>query len=486
MIIGRTREIAILEQIIDSPQAEFVAVYGRRRVGKTYLIQQCVANKGVYLECTGIKDGNLTDQLSNFSTRFSAVFYPGLALKTPTSWMEAFTVFTDEIKKIPITKKIILFLDELPWLATQKSKFIQSLDYFWNTQWNKMPNFKLIVCGSAAAWILNNLINAKGGLYNRITKTILLKPFTLEETKQFLINKKMKLDEKQVLDLYIVMGGIPFYLNQINRSESVQQNINAICFQEDGLLYSEFPRLFKSLFEKSEIHTKIVKTIAARRYGISFSDLVTSLGKKAGGTFGQRLEELEACGFIQKFLPYGKSKRNHYYKVIDEYTLFYLKWIAEIVEAKSIPPQSNYWHMISKSPAWLSWVGYTFENICYKHAHYIIKACGIENLVTYVGTWQHRSLPHSIDEGAQIDLILVRQDNAVTLCEIKYSCEPFTIDKAYAKNLMKKMEVFETQAGGSKQLFLAFITTAGLMHNVWSEELVNAIVELKDLFCIKS
>lgn len=481
-LIGRKREIEIFKKIFSSNQAEFIAVYGRRRVGKTFLVQQCSYHEGIFLECTGIKDGRLEEQLHNFIKKFSNVFYPGLTLQTPKTWGEAFELITLEAKKIPKSQKLILFFDELPWLASRKSAFMQSLDYFWNTEWSQLSNVKLIVCGSAASWMLNNLINAKGGLYNRLTRSILLEPFTLSETKEFLEKKGHKLSHKQILDVYMVMGGIPYYLNHMDRSKSIVQNINDLCFRKDGLLYGEFPRLFKSLFDASALNLQIVKEIAKYRYGIQFTTLIEKTGKKEGGRFKERLDELEATGFIQKFLPYGK-KRGHFYKVIDEYTLFYLKWIAEVVEEKEIPKGEDYWAQVIKSPSWYAWVGYAFEAICYKHVDKIINALGLSKIGCFISHWRYQSSLYNLKEsGAEVDLLLDREDGAITLCEIKYTSHPFFIDKTIAMSLIKKVDVFNEQIKSKKQIFLSMISAAGLKENLWSQELIHGSVSLEDLF----
>ncbi len=480
MLIGRKKEISILNKVFSSKSSEFVAVYGRRRIGKTYLIQQCITKQAVYLEYTGLKDGALNIQLANFAESLAKTFGFGLALIPSKSWKEAFTLLTHEVQKVPKTKKIIIFLDELPWISSPKSAFLQNLDHFWNTTWSKIPNFKLVVCGSAASWMLSHLINAKGGLHNRLTKTILLEPFSLLETEQFLESKKFKLSRKQILDLYMVMGGVPYYLNQLDASKSINQNINQLFFIKGSVLYDEFSRLFKSLFDSSDLHVNIVKEIAKKHYGVSFSELAEGVGKKAGGRFQERLQELEACGFIEKFLPYGKKKRDHYYKVVDEYTLFYLKWIASLEERGTVPKGVDYWSKISKSPSYASWVGYIFENICYKHIEQVIRALGLTTVGCLVSHFTHKAVKDEKDScGVQIDLLLDRDDDAITICEIKHSSVPFIIDKSYAKNLMNKLEVFEKQP---KQVFLVLISTFGVKKNTWSEELISDTVTLEDLF----
>ncbi len=478
-IIGREKEIQVLNKILSSGKAELIALYGRRRVGKTFLINEYLSDKGIYLECTGVKDGNLSDQLKNFICAFQATFYPNLSLSTPKSWRDAFELLTSKINEISEDIKIIIFFDELPWLASRKSKFLQQFDYFWNTKWSRKPNIKLIVCGSAASWILDNLINAKGGLYNRITQTIRLDPFSLGETKQFLQNRGVKLTLEQVLDLYMVIGGIPFYLNQIDKNKSITQNINDLCFTENGLLYSEFSRLFKALFDAYELNVRIINVIAKFRYGISYKTILKKVGKTAGGRFNQRLHELEASGFIKKFIPYGKTRRDSYYCINDEYIMFYLKWIDGV--KTKIPKNGNYWLKTMNSAAWHSWAGFAFEIVCVKHAHKIINALGLSQVGCLIGSWKNIPENGEEEQGAQIDLLLDRDDNAITICEIKYSSEQFVIDKAYAKNLMNKQHVFQKIMKVEKHVFLAIITTSGLKKNLWSEELVSGVVELKDL-----
>lgn len=485
-IIGREKEIRLFNGVLSSKQAEFMVVYGRRRVGKTFLIHEFFAPKGVYLECTGLRDGSLKDQITHFMEAFLRTFYPDLpadtVFATPKTWQEAFSLLTVEIKKVALNKHIVVFLDELPWLATPKSELLQNLDYFWNTEWNRLPNFKLIVCGSAASWMRNNLINAKGGLHNRITKTLLLEPFNLAETKVYLKKKKISLSDKEVLDLYMVMGGIPYYLNYLDPSKSIAQNITALCFKKDGLLYNEFPRLFRSLFDDPELSMRLVKAIAQKAYGLSLAELIKKTEKSAGGRFQERLDELQAAGFIQKFLPYGRKKRDHHYRLTDPYCLFYLTWITDFVEGSAIPHGADYWSRLSKSGNWNAWVGYAFENICNLHVDKVIEALGLSGIGCKVSRWRFTPAVGSKEIGAEIDMIIDRDDGAITLCELKYSSHPFVIDKAYAKILANKVHAFERHFQSSKQIFLVIITTNKLKPNLWSEDLVSDSLELKDLY----
>lgn len=477
-VVGREAEIKILDVLHQAKEAQFLVLYGRRRVGKTYLIREYFKDKGLFFELTGIKKGTMQDQLESFSEVFSSVFYEGIKLNRPRNWRDAFSLLTNTLKNVESNKKIILFFDELPWLVTKRSKFIPMLDYFWNTQWSKMPNIRLVVCGSAASWMLDKIVNDKGGLHNRLTQTLLLEPFDLEQTQEFLNTRGIKFNTKQLLDIYMVMGGIPYYLKAIKRGQSASQIINGLCFDKNGLLLKEFDKLFQSLFEDSDIHIAIVRAISKKRYGLSRNELLKALKLKSGGEINKKLNELIAAGFVQRFIPFGKKLKDHYYRVIDEYTLFYLYWIEPYKKDPRSLLQSGYWQKISRTPKANSWFGYAFEEICYKHIHRIAKGLSLESVLWYVSDWRKIDK----EEGAQIDLLFDRDDGVITLCEIKYSSKPFIIDREYAGKLIKKIDVFKKTTKTKKQLQLAMITTHGVHPNVWSEELLDAEVCLDDFF----
>lgn len=477
-IVGRDTEISILATLHQAKEAQFLALYGRRRVGKTYLIREYFKDKGVFFELTGIRKGTMQDQLESFSEVFSHVFYEGIPLEPPRNWRDAFSLLTISLKKVDRRKEIILFFDELPWLVTKRSKFIPMLDYFWNTQWSKMSNIRLVVCGSAASWMLDNIVNDKGGLHNRLTQTLLLEPFDLKQTQQFLTTMGVKLNKKQLLDIYMVMGGIPYYLKAIKRGQSANQIINSLCFDKNGLLLNEFGKLFQSLFEGSDMHMAVVRAISEKRYGLSRGELLKRLKLKSGGKIDKKLNELIAAGFVQRFIPFGKKVKDHYYRVVDEYTLFYLYWIEPYKKDPRSLLQSGYWQKISRTPKANSWLGYAFEQMCYKHIHLIAKALSLTPILWYVSGWRKTDR----GEGAQIDLLFDRDDGVITLCEIKYSVKPFVIDREYAEKLLKKIEIFKTSTKTKKHIQLALIATEGVHPNLWSKELVEAEVCLDDFF----
>ncbi len=480
-IIGRREEKRRLKEIITSKEAEFAVVYGRRRVGKTCLIRGVIeARKVQSIEVTGLKDGVFAEQLEIFIEAFVKAFGLKYIPSIPTSWSAAFKMLTEAIIDLPKNKKFVIFLDEIPWLATPKSGFLQALDHFWNTRWVRYPQIKLIVCGSAASWILDNLINAKGGLHNRLTTRILLKPFNFRETIEFLNEHSIRMSPTQVLSLYLVMGGIPYYLKAVRKGLSVSQNINQLCFTANGLLYNEFARLFGSLFDNSEAYVEIIRAIAKHPEGLDQLSLEKYLKlSKLGGTLIKRLNALEAAGFIISFVPYGRKKKGIYYKIIDEYTLFYIRWIEPVENRiKLVTSQSDYWQSKSKTASWVAWSGYAFEAFCYKHVDQITKALHIHTGFE-IGTWRYVAKSKN-EKGAQIDLLLDRDDGIINIIEIKYTQNRFLIKREYADHLVDRTDIFQEHFKTKKDIHLTMITVTGITENSYSESLVDSEVFLDD------
>lgn len=486
-IIGRVKEKILLNQALNSCRAEFLTLIGRRRIGKTFLIRQFFSSKSeakkiIFFNATGMKNGKLTEQINHFSEQIGVSFLNGIVPKIALTWEAAFKTLTEVMKNIPKTKKIVLFLDEFPWMATKNSRLLQTLDYYWNQHWSNHDNIKLIICGSSASWIVQKIIYNKGGLHNRTTQTIHLEPFTLYETKQYLHYLGLPLNNKQVTQVYIVTGGIAYYLYQFNPNLSVDQNIDHMAFSKNSFLFNEFEKLFSSLFDDDETIIHIMRIIASHSMGIGQAALFTQLKMLKGCSLLNKLKSLEDCSFITHFIPFLHKEKGVYYKISDEFTLFYFHWI-EPIKATLVNKGlgKNYWEKRKITPQWRSWSGYAFESICHKHSLYISDALGI-SATSVPGTWRYIPTKGSDTQGAQIDLLFDRDDEAMTLCEIKYTEKPFVIDKTYAAQLAKKIAVFKVRTKTDKQLFLALISASGLKKTFYSEEMVNAVVTIDDLF----
>lgn len=482
-ILARNNEIKILEQFLDSNKSELMAVYGRRRVGKTYLIKNFFPEKDCkFFYVTGIEKGSYKVQRENFCRRLSEVFYNNAPLETPKDWHSVFALLNNTMKQLGNEKKIVIFFDEFPWMVTQKSQLLSVLEYYWNEYWSNQSNIKLIVCGSLASWIIKNLIHATGGLYQRVTYRLKIEPFKLNQAKEFLLGKGISLTNRQLTSLYMAFGGIPLYLEQAQKGLSADQIIDKTCFNVNGLLFDELKELFKSLFKDADIYIKITKEIAKYRHGISKDEIAKKLKITRGGRLSERLEELVDTGFIISFVPYQNVQRGEYFKIIDEYTLFYFNWIAQNTKSiKLLEKPSGYWMELTKTGTYQSWKGYAFESICYKHISNIQAALSLSPS-TLAYSWRYSAKRNKNDQGVQIDLLFERKDDAITLCEIKFTDSPYVIDKKYASVLETKKSVFVERTATKKQIFLSIISANGLVKNKYSTELVDSIVTLDDLF----
>ncbi len=482
-IVGRDEEISILEEIFRSDSAEFVALFGRRRVGKTYLVRNTFKGRKntIFFNVTGMLGGKAPQQIKNFFEQLVGAFYrPGMRLDAPKNWYDALKLLASEIEASP-SKRIVLFFDEFPWMVTRKSELLIAFAYFWNQLVSDDPRVKLIICGSSASWILKKIVNDRGALYNRVTQKIHLQPFNLYETKKYLAFKKINLDNNQIAQLYMVLGGIPFYLDQAKRGLSTVQIIANLAFKEHSFLIDEFENLYATLFNGGEGHIQLARVIANHRYGIGQEELFKAAKLKSGGTVIRWLRDLEKAGFIERYKPFSK-KKSILYKMVDEYSYFYFKWIEPIKDPLQLKALSKeYWESEQDSQEWRIWAGYAFESLCYKHLHQLRKALGI-NVKAKPYTWRYAPPVGSLESGAQIDLLFDRRDGMITVCEIKYTQKPFVIDKAYAVKLKNKIKVFEERTKTKKQFVLTIISANGLKKNMYSEEMVSGVCTLENLF----
>ncbi len=468
--VGRRKEIATMHKLLTSEKSEFLVVYGRRRVGKTFLIREAYSQKFTF-QITGLANAKLSQQLINFHVALQNANPKGEY--TPVkNWFSAFQLLISFLEKSKATKKIV-FIDELPWFDTRKSQFIQALEHFWNSWAAARDDIILVACGSATSWMINKLINNKGGLHNRVTKKIRLAPFTLNECESLLKSRKINLDRYQIIQLYMSFGGIPFYWDEVVPGLSAMQNIENICFNENGLLQTEFSNLFRSLFNNYEKHLKIVYALAKKSKGLTRDEIVTLSGLPNAGSTTRLLVELEESGFIRKYVPFGKKQRNSLYQLVDFYTHFYLKFIKGV----QIMNTNNWLNMID-TPAYRAWSGYAFEQVCLYHLPQIKQALGISGVLTSVSAWRSKnSIP-----GAAVDLVIDRRDQVINLCEMKFSVNPFIVTKKYAGELRNKVGVFKTETKTRKSVFLTLITTFGIQQNSYFGGLVQNEIKMGELF----
>jgi len=473
-IIGREQEIMILKQALKSKEAELIAVYGRRRVGKTFLIRG-VYSPHLIAEFSGVHHASVKEQLENFSNVIALALKSPIPPAVPKNWTEAFRLLINFSEPLLKKQKAVLFFDEFPWLSSAKSGFLSAFEYFWNSWASKQPNLIVAICGSAASWMIQNVVNSKGGLHNRITTTIRLLPFTLYETAAYLKSRAVNLDQYQTLQVYMAIGGIPHYLKGIKKGESATQIIDRLCFTKDGLLVNEFHNLYKSLFEMADRHISVVKALAAKPSGLTRKEIIAECGLISGGGTTKLLDELMESGFVGQYLPFQKNIKEAIFKLTDEYSLFYLKFMEH-----SRATGQGTWIKKSTSQSWKSWSGSAFESVCLKHTTQIKKAIGIAGILTEESAW--RFAPGKTRKGTQIDLLLDRQDNCINICEMKFYNAALTTEKYYAAELQHKLDIFKEQTQTKKTLFLTMVTTYSTKDNIYKTTLVQNEITMKDLF----
>ena len=470
-VIGRQREVRRFKELLVSKTAQLVIVYGRRRVGKTFLINQFFAGRFDF-KLTGAYNQPLELQLENFSAELNR--QAGKTLPAPATWNEAFRLLRDHLASLPKAEKHIVFFDEMPWLDTQKSGFLPAFEWFWNDWGSAQSNLIFLVCGSATAWMVDNIAENKGGLFNRQSCRMYLEPFTLSETEAYLRSKNITWSRYDIAECYMILGGIPYYLSLLEKRFSCSANIDNLFFRKRAELWDEFDHLYQTLFSHSEHYIKVVEALNTKRMGMTRSEIAASTKLPDTSQLTKILRNLTDSGFVRAYRFFGRKKHGLFYQLADFYTLFYLRFIKE-----NYGRDEHFWSNMLDTPARRVWAGLTFEQLCKDHSKQIKRALGIAGVLSEESAWF--SLPTEDHDGAQIDMILDRRDHTITICEMKFALSEYTIDKDYDRELRTKIDVFRRVTGTKKSLNLALVTTFGVRQNMYSN-LVQNEVTLDDLF----
>jgi uncharacterized protein len=452
-IVGRVAECATLASMLESNKAEFLAVYGRRRIGKTYLVKNYY-KEHLAFEFTGTQNANVKNQVFKFHQKLQTAFGDdAVPTKAPETWPEALHLL--KLCLIPrLDKKQVVFLDELPWIASPKSNFLEELAYFWNDWAAEQRNLILVVCGSAAAWMLQKVVSSKGGLHNRLTQRMQLRPFTLLETRDYLRTLGVTWDDYHIIQFYMAVGGVPAYLNGALPHETVTQTLDRLFFGAAPTLRNEFSNLYEALFYKHQNHISVIKALSTKWRGLSRQEIISASGLPDGGGINQVLEELEAASFITRFKQFGKANKLFLYRLTDEYSLFYLKFIADKAHQ---PAKQGEWMRMSEKEPYKIWCGYAFESICLKHVFAIEQALGVAMIHTESSAYYHKS--DDATNGIQVDLLIDRADKAINLCEIKFYSSDFAITHAFSEQMRQRRERFKAITQTRKLVFNTLITT---------------------------
>ena len=468
-VIGREAEIKRLNEYMNSNKAELLAVYGRRRVGKTFLIKRFF-NENFTFYFSGAENVSKKQQLFNFTTALNK--YSKTKNPIVDDWQNAFVQLEQYLRSIKTKGRKVIFIDELPWLDNAKSGFLSAFEYFWNTYASSQKDIFFVICGSATSWIMNKIIKNRGGLHNRVTRQICLEPFTLNETEQFFKSRKIVMTRFQIAECYMILGGIPYYLEQLEKSLSLSQNIDNLFFKKNAPLRDEYSKLYSSLFKSPEKYIQLVEVLAKKRKGLTRDEIAKLSNISNGGGLTTMLEELELCGFILINNNFTTKKKLQLYQLSDFYSLFYLYFVKN-----KKGTNGNYWSSLIDSTIRKAWAGYSFELLCQTHISQIKRALSIGGVISYVSGWRSKDSK----TGAQIDLLIDRNDNIINLCEMKYTNKEFVITKKYDENLRNKHSTFIEESKTKKSVHITMLTTYGVKRNEYRNNIQSEVL-LDDLF----
>lgn len=464
MLIGREKEKSILMDALKSDESEFIAVYGRRRVGKTYLIRETFGSRFAF-QHTGILGASLREELSEFR---QSLYNVGMAKTAmPKTWYEAFHLLESFLASLPEGKKVV-FIDELPWMDTTRSNFIRALDHFWNGWATTRKDIVLVVCGSATSWIIENIVMNYGGLHNRLTRRIHLKPFTLHECELYCASQRLGYNRKLILEAYMALGGIPYYWSFLKKGLSVAQNFDRMFFDEDGEMSQEYEALYASLFKNPNVHIQIIETLSKKRVGMTRVDLIKQSHLADNDKVSKALKELEQCGFLRMYSCIGKKVKESIYQLLDNYTLFYFQFILQNKNG-----DLNFWTSMYNSPLHNIWAGLAFERVCLQHLDQIKDGLGFGGVVCTAHSWSNPK--------AQIDLLIERNDGIINVCEMKYSKGKYALDSAELQRMQNRVDTFIAESGTDKAVHLTLITSCGVTETS-DVSAIHSQLTMDDLF----
>lgn len=467
-MIGREAEKGLLGGYMASDRSEFIAIYGRRRVGKTFLVRSFFEDKFDFY-ATGIIDGTREEELEAFNTSLVAYGYKG---KKASNWLDAFNALGVLLqrKNTADGRPVVVFIDELPCFDTRNSGFIHALDFFWNSKGSWIDNIKFIVCGSATSWMIRNVINNRGGLHNRITHEIHLRPFSLSQTEEYLKSRGFRWNRLSIMQVYMCMGGVPYYLSLLSSNQELTDNIDRLFFGDDAELGMEFQRLFNSLFRSPESYIDIINLLAANKSGLTRKEIATKLKVPDNGHLGSMLDDLQYCDFIRRYNN-GLRQNGGIYQLMDFYTLFYHQF------CRRRTTDNHYWRHLLGTPTMNTWFGLSFERVCMAHIRQIVHALHYDTIHTEYYSWRSRQSKPAV----QIDMVIDRADNNITLCEMKYSQAEYALTKREYQNILNRVETFRSETATRKGLQPVIVTTYGLKKNEYSSVAYRTVV-MDDLF----
>jgi len=470
-MIGRNQEIKTLQEALDAEESRFVAIYGRRRVGKTFLVNEMFGGRYAF-QHTGVEKVGTREQLAYF--RDSLLRYGHRACPRLKNWREAFFELREFLETIEDRKKIV-FIDEVPWLDTAKSGFLPALEHFWNGWVCLRKDVLLVICGSATSWVVTEVLSSRGGLHNRVTTPILVEPFSLHECEEYARWKRLPFNRSQIAECYMAFGGVAYYWSLLSAELSAAQNFDRMFFARNAPLASEFDRLFKSLFKVESRYVEIVNLLARKPSGLTREELLDRMAPPCGGEISRYLRELEECGFVLRCSIVGTVKKGAIYKLVDSFVLFHN---AFMMGRKG--NDETFWVSSYNTPKVNTWRGYAFERLCFGHVRQIKQALGISGMRTDVYSWRAKA-DSGQKEDAQIDMLIERADRMITICEMKFCDGLYSFSGEEARKLRRRGELFREATQTRKSISFALVTPVGLKRNEHAGD-IQTCLTFEDLF----
>ena len=471
MLVGREKELEIFKHALRDDYSHFIAVYGRRRIGKTFLVREAFDYRFTF-QHAGLSVGGLAEQIFEFESSIENA--GGIRSEKPKNWLEAFEDLKDLIRDSTEKRKVV-FLDELSWMDTRNSDLIPALENFWNGWASARRDVILIVCTSATSWMLKKVIHNKGGLFNRLTDRIRLDTFSLAECEKMCLSNGLNCNRDQILQYYMIFGGVPYYWTFLKKGMSVPQNVDQMLFGDNPPLKDEFDYLYASIFKNPDVYIRIIRTLAKKKSGMTREELIKLSGIPNSGDLSRKLDELESCAFIRKFLSYGKKKKDAVYQLMDSFTLFYYHFLEKGVT------EEHFWSNQINMPRTNTWKGLAFEMVALRHIPQIKMKLGISGVYTETCSWYSQPDMDTGSPGAQIDLLIVRKDQVINLCEMKYSSAEYIVSKEDDEDMRRKINVLVRNTGTKYAVYPTLVTTFGVVDNSYSLNFQSVIV-LDDLF----
>ncbi len=469
-LIGREREIKRLDRVLDETEAQLAIVYGRRRVGKTFLINEYF-DYDFDFKFTGSYNQNKQTQLRNFQSELC--HYSKKEHSTPKDWIDAFSMLRDYLEERNTGKKQVVFFDEMPWMDSQKSGFLPAFEWFWNAWAGARKNLIFIACGSATSWLTDKIEKNKGGLYNRATCKLHLQPFSLHDVEKYLQARNIEWSRYDITVCYMIMGGIPYYLRLLDKELTLNENIDELFFRKGAELYDEFDQLYKTLFKPGDQYIKIVEALSKKRNGLTRSEIASKTKFPENGVLTKKLNDLVNSGFVRLNPAYKHESRDMRYQLCDYYTKFFFSFVRD-----NAGKNTHMWSITNDDRQRTVWQGFTFEQVCKDHMEQIKKGLGISAVRSEVWSWAKRG--DDTEKGAQIDIVIDRNDRVISLCEIKFYSHEYELKKSDDEDLKRKVSVFREETKTNKTIQVVLITTYGVRKNKYSNY-VGRVIDM-DIF----